>query len=72
MAGLNYGKTFRRFTAEKFPENEGVYFSEVSKKWVVRVKNESNDKGLKPFISVAQFENEEDANQKYQEIKNNF
>lgn len=72
MAGLNYGKTFRRFKAEKFPEKEGVFFSEVSKKWVVRVENLNSDKSLKPFVSIAQFETEIEANQKYQDIKKQF
>lgn len=72
MAGLNHGKSFRRFTSEKFPEKEGVFLSEVSKKWVVRIENKGSDKRFKPFVSVAQFETEEDANQKYKEIKKQF
>ncbi|MDF2931259.1 MAG: hypothetical protein K0R36_590 [Chryseobacterium sp.] len=70
MSGLNYGKTFRRFCAEQFPNEEGVFFSKVSNKWVVRIANLENDKRIKPFRSVVQFDKEEEAQDKFREIKN--
>lgn len=70
MSGLNYGKTFRRFAAEQFPNEEGVFFSKSSNKWVVRIINKGSDKRIKPFKSIAQFETESEANEKYIEIKN--
>jgi len=69
MSGLNYGKNYRRFCAEQFPNKEGVFFSKTSNKWVVRVANESTDKRIKPFKSVAQFDTEEEANDKFREVK---
>lgn len=72
MAGLNHGKSFRRFIEEKFPNEEGVFYSEVSKKWVVRMENKSINKIKYPFVSAVQFETEIEANQKYQDIKKQF
>ncbi|MCY0967899.1 hypothetical protein [Chryseobacterium wangxinyae] len=70
MSGLNYGKNFRRFDTEQFPNEEGVFYSESSKNWVVRIINEGIDKRIKPFRSVAQFDTKTEANNKFKEIKN--
>lgn len=32
MSGMNYGRNFKRFTAEQFPNKEGIFYSESSKK----------------------------------------
>lgn len=70
MSGLNYGRNFKRFNDEQFPNEEGVFFSQSSKKWVVRVLNQGIDFKIRSFRSVAQFDIKIKAQEKYLEIKN--
>ena len=48
--------------------SEGVHYSTISKKWVVRMPNNTTSVNVKPFISVAQFDDKNDAENKYNEI----
>jgi hypothetical protein len=70
MAGLNHGKSYRRNMTDKFPDEEGVFFSEVSKKWVVRIKNNKPHRNINPFISIAQYDQKEDALRKLAQLQN--
>lgn len=47
---------------EAFPAEQGVFYSNQSQKWVVRIENKSKTRAQKPFISVAQFASESLAN----------
>lgn len=47
---------------------EGIIFSALSKKWVVRIKNNKPSKYAYPFISIAQFLTKEEAEKCYNEL----
>jgi len=74
MAGLNCGYKYtysadNRRSKESIDINsEGVHYSKLSKKWVVRMPNNTSSVYMKPFISVGQFAKEEDAIKKYNEL----
>lgn len=67
MAGLNHGKSYRKKMTESFPDEQGVFYSDISKKWVVRIKNDKPYRGMNPFISIAQYDNIDDALKKLSE-----
>lgn len=74
MAGLNHGYKFtysadvRKSKEKTLMNSEGVHYSTISKKWVVRMPNNTTSVNVKPFISVAQFDDKNDAESKYNEI----
>ncbi len=76
MAGLNYGyrNTYSQQKRENCSSNnemnnEGVFYSSKSKKWVVRIKNETGSKFCKPFNSVAQFSDKEEADKLFAQLR---
>ena len=74
MSGLNHGYKFtysadvKKSKEKTLMNSEGVYYSSLSKKWVVRMPNNTDSVHLKPFISIAQFVDKKDAENKYNEI----
>lgn len=71
MAGLNYGRkyTFTENITESAHGEEGVFWGEKSKKWLVKVKNESKSKGIRPFVIKAQFDSKEAADECYSKLQ---
>lgn len=69
MAGLNYGFSYRkrRGKLNAFPKKEGVFYSELSKKWIVRI----NKGGIIGMSSVGSAKTEEEANKLYLKLKQN-
>lgn len=64
MAGIDYGNSYRQF---KNPHEIGVRQNEHTLKWVVRVKSPhpANHPYRGGVISLAQFDTEEEAIQRY-------
>jgi hypothetical protein len=77
MAGLNYGYKFtyssecKRSSEKNDINSEGVHYTKLSKKWVVRMPNKTKSVHVKPFISIAQFDTEKEAQDKYNELTKN-
>jgi hypothetical protein len=72
MAGLNcgYKYTYSADNRKSKELSQGVHYSELSKKWVVRVPNNTTSVNIKPFISVGQFSTKAEAEKKYNELLN--
>lgn len=64
--GINFGNRYnKKAVVRKWAEDlEGVFYSEQSKKWVVRIKKENGK-----ISAVAQFAEKSFADQKYLELK---
>tara|TARA_R100000951_G_C2648656_1_gene183549 strand:+ start:2672 stop:2881 length:210 start_codon:yes stop_codon:yes gene_type:complete len=60
MSGLNYGMKYRAKKGARMDKEMGVSFSSLSKKWVVRVLNDSNQPS-----TLAQFSDKKDAEEHY-------
>ena len=60
MAGLNYGRKYCSKTGIRTDRETGVIFSELSKKYVVRIKKPNGH-----VSTLAQFKNKEDAEKLY-------
>ena len=59
-----------RTAKEKFPNQSGVFFSNISNKWVIRIPNTTSSKFSKPFTSFAQFDSKETADARFSELIN--
>lgn len=73
MSGLNYGYKFKN-RVNKYKnsglDSDGVVYSDMSKKFIVRVPNPSSNKShvkANPFISIGQFITELEATEKHKE-----
>jgi len=72
MSGINYGYkyTLGKATRDAKLMQKGVFFSELSNKWMVILENKNlASKKSRPFICVAQFEEKEEANQYFDKKK---
>lgn len=72
MSGLNRGNRNTLRGAKKDNYNlreEGVFYSDKSAKWVVRIYNNTNSKNIKPTKSIAQFVKKQDAEKFFKEYK---
>ena len=64
MGGINHGMKYRANKGIRTDKKEGVSYSNISKKFVVRIK-----KSCGQISTIAQFENEKEADKCYQENK---
>lgn len=60
--------TMKNIPKQEFPASEGVFFSDFSLKWVVRLENKTTSKKTKPFVSAAQFNEKELAETYYNNL----
>lgn len=62
----NFSKTLKEIV---FPEKEGVFYSQKSRMWVVRIRSKSV--GNFRFSSIGQFKKEDEAVKFYNNLKKN-
>jgi hypothetical protein len=65
MAGLNYGRTYSSKKGIRINRQIGIFYSDLSNKWVVRVKHKGQCKTL------AQYKTEEEAKYRLKEWEQN-